>query len=41
MAERYLPRDQVAAYVTMAEAEHGDQVVISMRPERWASADMG
>jgi hypothetical protein len=27
--------------VKMAEAEHGPQVVIRMRPERWLSADLG
>ena len=41
MAGRYLPPEQVPGYVAMAEAEHGPQVVIGMRPERWISADLG
>jgi hypothetical protein len=32
---------QVAGYMSMVEAEHGDQVIIHMRPERWLSADLG
>jgi hypothetical protein len=41
ISRRYLPREQAAAYVEMAEAEHGEQVVIFLRPERWLSADLG
>jgi hypothetical protein len=41
VAGRYLPPEQVDAYVTMAEAEHGEQVVIFLRPENWLSADLG
>jgi general stress protein 26 len=40
MSERYLPADRVAAYVEFALAEHGDQVVYVVRPERWLSADL-
>ena len=36
-----LPPEQAAAYVEMAEADHGEQVVIFLRPERWLSADLG
>lgn len=41
VARRYLPPEQVPGYVAMAEAEHGEQVVIHLRPERWLSADLG
>lgn len=39
-AVRYLPPEQVVGFVATAEAEHGEQVVIGMRPERWVSADL-
>jgi hypothetical protein len=41
IAQRYLPSDRVAGYMSMVEAEHGEQVIIHMRPERWFSADLG
>jgi hypothetical protein len=41
ISARYLPPDQVDPYVKIAEADHGPQVVIRMRPERWLSADLG
>lgn len=41
LSRRYLPPAAAAAYVEFAENDHGDQVVISMRPERWLSADLG
>jgi hypothetical protein len=41
ITRRYLPPDQVADYLAMAEAEHGEQVVVHLRPERWLSADLG
>jgi hypothetical protein len=41
MAGRYVPEDKLAAYVEVATAEHGEQVVIFMRPERWLSSDLG
>jgi Pyridoxamine 5'-phosphate oxidase len=41
MSTRYLPPEQVEPYVKIAEADHGPQVVIRMRPERWLSADLG
>lgn len=40
MVERYLPADKVESYLKAAEA-YGSQVVVSMRPERWLSADLG
>ena len=41
MAHRYLPPEQADAYVEMALATHGEEVVTSMRPEHWLSADLG
>jgi hypothetical protein len=41
ISSRYLPEDKVAGYVELAEAEHGEQVVLRMRPEHWLSADLG
>ncbi|MGW7412612.1 pyridoxamine 5'-phosphate oxidase family protein [Streptomyces sp. NPDC054863] len=41
MAARYLPADKVEGYVDWSWQEHGEQVVFTMRPERWLSADMG
>ncbi|MFI5756928.1 pyridoxamine 5'-phosphate oxidase family protein [Streptomyces sp. NPDC051569] len=41
MASRYLPADKVDAYVDFATREHGEQVVIHMRPEHWFSSDLG
>jgi Pyridoxamine 5'-phosphate oxidase len=41
IAERYLPPDQVAAYIEFAEAELAEQVAIYLRPERWLTAELG
>src|SRR5215472_10460210 len=41
IAERYLPREKVAAYIEFANADFGEQVAIYMRPQRWLSADLG
>lgn len=41
LASRYLPADRVEAYVDFAAADHGEQVVLRMRPERWVSSDLG
>jgi hypothetical protein len=38
---RYLPADKVDGYVAFASADHGEQVVVRMRPERWVSSDLG
>ena len=38
---RYLPPDQVQAYLDFAQAELGQQVAIYLRPERWLTADLG
>jgi hypothetical protein len=40
MTARYLPAERVDAYVEFALAEHGEQVVYHVRPERWLSADL-
>lgn len=40
MASRYVPADKVDAYLAYAES-YGDQVVITMRPQHWLSADLG
>ena len=41
ITERYLPPEKVPAYIALARAEFGEQVVIYLRPERWLSADLG
>ncbi|MFF1465514.1 pyridoxamine 5'-phosphate oxidase family protein [Streptomyces sp. NPDC058330] len=41
ISSRYLPAEKVDAYVDFAWKEHGEQVVIRLRPERWLSSDLG
>lgn len=41
ISSRYLAPDRVQGYVEMSKAEHGEQYVIRMRPERWFSSDLG
>ncbi|MFD8193723.1 pyridoxamine 5'-phosphate oxidase family protein [Streptomyces wuyuanensis] len=41
LAARYLPPDKVDGYVGFALKEHGETVVIRMRPQRWLSSDLG
>lgn len=41
LAARYLPADQVEGYVEWAWQDHGAQIVLTLRPERWYSADLG
>ncbi|MFI5721179.1 pyridoxamine 5'-phosphate oxidase family protein [Streptomyces cyaneofuscatus] len=41
ISSRYLPAEKVDGYVDFAWKEHGDQVVIHMRPQRWLSSDLG
>ncbi|MFJ4837014.1 pyridoxamine 5'-phosphate oxidase family protein [Streptomyces sp. NPDC088746] len=41
MSSRYLPAEKVEGYVDFAWKEHGAQVVIHMRPQRWLSSDLG
>ncbi|MFD8984764.1 pyridoxamine 5'-phosphate oxidase family protein [Streptomyces sp. NPDC059564] len=41
ISSRYLPAEKVEGYVDFAWKEHGEQVVIHMRPQRWVSSDLG
>ncbi|ARX85099.1 MULTISPECIES: pyridoxamine 5'-phosphate oxidase family protein [Streptomyces] len=41
ISARYLPAEKVDGYVEMALKEHGEQVVIRLRPEHWVSSDLG
>ncbi|MFD4034683.1 pyridoxamine 5'-phosphate oxidase family protein [Streptomyces sp. NPDC058637] len=41
IAGRYLPPEKVDGYVDFAWKDHGEQVVIHMRPQRWLSSDLG
>ncbi|MGA5522239.1 pyridoxamine 5'-phosphate oxidase family protein [Streptomyces pseudogriseolus] len=41
LSARYLPPEKVDGYVDFAWKNHGEQVVVRMRPERWVSSDLG
>jgi hypothetical protein len=41
ISARYLPAETVDSYVEFSLANHGEQVVVRMRPERWVSSDLG
>jgi hypothetical protein len=41
IAARYLPPENVQAYIDLAKADFGEQVAIYLRPQRWLSADLG
>ncbi|MGW1953917.1 pyridoxamine 5'-phosphate oxidase family protein [Streptomyces sp. NPDC001920] len=41
ISARYLPAEKVDGYVESAWKDHGEQVVLHMRPERWVSSDLG
>ncbi|CAL9532511.1 pyridoxamine 5'-phosphate oxidase family protein [Streptomyces sp. enrichment culture] len=41
ISARYLPAGKVEGYVDFAWKNHGEQVVVRMRPERWVSSDLG
>ncbi|MEU1270372.1 pyridoxamine 5'-phosphate oxidase family protein [Streptomyces sp. NPDC005799] len=41
MSARYLPAEKVDEYVDFAWKNHGEQVLLRMRPERWLSSDLG
>ncbi|MDQ0792384.1 pyridoxamine 5'-phosphate oxidase family protein [Streptomyces sp. B1I3] len=41
ISARYLPAEKVESYVDFAWKEHGEQVVVHMRPQRWLSSDLG
>jgi nitroimidazol reductase NimA-like FMN-containing flavoprotein (pyridoxamine 5'-phosphate oxidase superfamily) len=38
---RYLPEKKVTAYVTEAENDGRERIMLAMRPERWLSSDLG
>jgi hypothetical protein len=41
LTKRYLPPEKVEPYLEFARREHGEQVVIHLKPEHWLSADLG
>jgi hypothetical protein len=41
ITERYLPAENVPAYLEFAKTDLGEQVAIYLRPERWLTADLG
>jgi hypothetical protein len=41
MAERYLPADRVEEFLAFERDVLGEHVVITIRPRRWLSAEMG
>ncbi|MFB7505501.1 pyridoxamine 5'-phosphate oxidase family protein [Streptomyces broussonetiae] len=41
IAARYVPAEKLDAYVDFAWKNHGEQVVVHMRPHRWVSSDLG
>ncbi|WP_329442325.1 pyridoxamine 5'-phosphate oxidase family protein [Streptomyces canus] len=41
MSTRYLPAEKVDGYVEFASKNHGEQVIIRLRPERWVTSDLG
>ncbi|MFE2263513.1 pyridoxamine 5'-phosphate oxidase family protein [Streptomyces griseosporeus] len=41
LSARYLPAEKVDGYVDFSWKNHGEQVVVRMRPERWVSSDLG
>ncbi|MGV0851986.1 pyridoxamine 5'-phosphate oxidase family protein [Mycolicibacterium phlei] len=41
VTRRYLPPEKVDGYLECARREHGESVVIFMRPQHWLSADLG
>ncbi|UYQ60521.1 pyridoxamine 5'-phosphate oxidase family protein [Streptomyces peucetius] len=41
ISARYLAPGKVEAYVDFAWKNHGNQLVIRMRPQRWISSDLG
>jgi Pyridoxamine 5'-phosphate oxidase len=40
MTRRYMPPEQVDAFLAFARAEHGPQVAIYLKPQHWISADL-
>lgn len=41
LTRRYLPADKVDGYLEMARADHGESVIVRMRPQHWNASDLG
>jgi hypothetical protein len=41
LAKRYLAPERVNGYLEYARREHGETVVIHLKPEHWLSSDLG
>lgn len=41
ISARYLPAEKVEGYVEFALKNHGEAVIIALRPERWLTSDLG
>ncbi|MET7694612.1 pyridoxamine 5'-phosphate oxidase family protein [Streptomyces sp. NPDC005483] len=41
ISARYLAAEKVDRYVEFASKNHGEQVIVRMRPERWVTSDLG
>jgi hypothetical protein len=41
LAKRYLAPENVEPYLEVARREHGESVVIHLKPQHWLSADLG
>ncbi|MET8832200.1 pyridoxamine 5'-phosphate oxidase family protein [Streptomyces sp. NPDC004610] len=41
VSARYLPPEKVEEYVDFSWKNHGEMVVLRLRPERWVSSDLG
>ncbi|WP_328782066.1 pyridoxamine 5'-phosphate oxidase family protein [Streptomyces canus] len=41
ISARYLPAEKVDGYMEFASKNHGEQVIIRIRPERWVTSDLG
>ena len=41
VTKRYLAPEKVDAYLEFARREHGESVIVFMKPEHWISADLG
>ncbi|MBC7269856.1 MAG: pyridoxamine 5'-phosphate oxidase family protein [Streptomyces sp.] len=41
ISARYLPAEKVDDYVDFSWKNHGEMVVLHMRPEHWVSSDLG
>ncbi|GAA3302247.1 pyridoxamine 5'-phosphate oxidase family protein [Streptomyces cinereospinus] len=41
LSARYLPAEKVEEYVDFSWKNHGEMLIIRMRPEHWVSSDLG